>query len=359
MSIAKKIENWQKVGLLSQEQANKLIEFETKNTKPYLMYGLILLSAFFIGGGIISLIASNWDAVPAFVKIIGDFSLLGACGYGVYYTYCNEKNKYFEFFLFLFGLICLATIGLIAQIYQLQPDGSKAFLLWSSLMLPLIFFSKKMTFPIVVLSILNVSFFDEIFSHFDYVIKNFKNIILIFVLFIYTICYQLLTMYFPKVAKASVKSLKILIIIGFVMAILSSEYVFIFKDLRGTYLFLALLLFLITGFSFYLSYIAKSGYFVNYMMFLVFVTCFVQLGVFTTFLALLGLGYYAYIHKMPRLLNLTIFLFALRTFSFVQLYLSLMAGGIGLIVSGVVLLLLIWAWKHIFNCLNRRLKNEK
>lgn len=358
MSIIKKIDKWQQAGLISKEQTAQILAFETKNTKPYLMYGLILLSAFFIGGGIISLIASNWDAIPAFVKLIGNFSLLSACGYGVYYTYCKGKNKHFEFFLFLFGLLCLATIGLIAQIYQLQPDGAKAFLLWSTLMLPLIFFSKKMTFPMVVLSVLNVSFFDEIFSHFDYVLRHFRDIMLISVLFIYTICYQLLIMYFPKVAEASVKALKILIIIGFVIAILRSEYVFAFEDLRGTYLFLTLLLFL-TGLSFYLSYIAKSGYFVSYMMFLVFVTCFVPLGVFTTFLALFGLGYYAYINKMPKLLNLTIFLFALRTFSFVQIYLSLMAGGIGLIVSGVVLLLLIWAWKRILNYLNRRLKNEK
>ena len=152
MNIEKRLNIWQSAGLISEEQAIKITQYENQNMKPYLMYALVLLSVLFIGIGTISLIAANWDAIPTFVKLLVDFALLSSCAYGVYRTQDRRKPVYFEGILFLYGLFSLATIGLIAQIYQLQADGPIAFLLWSSMMLPLSFFSKKIIFPFITLT---------------------------------------------------------------------------------------------------------------------------------------------------------------------------------------------------------------
>ena len=58
----------------------------------------------------------------------------------------------------------LASIGLIGQVFQLQPVGLRAYLLWSVLVLPMALFSKKAVLPLVWIPVFVISGLDTLFD---------------------------------------------------------------------------------------------------------------------------------------------------------------------------------------------------
>ena len=72
------------------------------------------------------------------------------------------------------------------------------------------------------------------------------------------------------------------------------------------------------------------------------------------------LAYYAYNQKQTKLLNFAIFIIAARVFMlYSKIFVNLITNGFGYIISGIVLLLLVWGWKKLCNYFQRRLTNEK
>lgn len=135
MDLQRKLAVWQSAGLLSAEQAAKIAAFEQESqrlgARPYAFYALGGLGALAIAFGLISLVASNWEAIPPGAKLILDLLI----GVGLVLGTLRAENAGSRFvreilLLVLYGFV-LASIGLVGQIYQLGGQAHEAMLLWS------------------------------------------------------------------------------------------------------------------------------------------------------------------------------------------------------------------------------------
>ena len=147
MNIYSKLSDWQKRGLITAEQQQKITDYENNVRRPMLYHALLFLSCFCIGIGVIAVIAANWEAIPAAVKLGVDFALLCTAAWGVWHSRRKGRNLAAEALLTAFALLVLGSIGLVGQIYHLPAHGLSALLFWSVLTFPLLFLSSKPLFP--------------------------------------------------------------------------------------------------------------------------------------------------------------------------------------------------------------------
>ena len=145
--INKKLDQWQQAGLLSPAQHDAILAFEAKqpNRSSWWLYSLMILGAVIIGLGIISLIAANWADIPDVLKLSVDFLLLLALAGSIYWQYPNRRHDaWFDVLVAGFIVLCLATIGLIAQIYHVGGQWYHALLFWAAITLPIALYARSL-----------------------------------------------------------------------------------------------------------------------------------------------------------------------------------------------------------------------
>lgn len=140
-------------GLLRTALDRKIVTPETADALKALAQdevkerGALSLASVFgwLGGGavvlgVILLIASNWDGVPDFLKIVCFLLLLGGThGVGFWIARAGlPYEKTAASFHFVGGGLFLAGVGLIAQIYHLNGRPPNGVLLWLISLLPLV-----------------------------------------------------------------------------------------------------------------------------------------------------------------------------------------------------------------------------
>lgn len=163
MKLAKKLSEWEQIKLIDEKQKSAILAYESRQGKNRLPFILSALAVFCIGLGILSLIASNWQEIPDSLKLSADILLLGLTAVGAYRFY-NRGKWYFEALVIGYATLILASIGLIGQVFQLQPVGLRAYLLWSVLVLPMALFSKKAVLPLVWIPVFVISGLDTLFD---------------------------------------------------------------------------------------------------------------------------------------------------------------------------------------------------
>lgn len=139
------LQRWVQAGLITPEQQVAITEFEAKQPQraSWWLYSFMILGAVIIGLGIISLIAANWSEIPDSVKLGSDFALLTLLAGGIYSQYPQRLHGVgFEVLTISFLLLCLASIGLIAQIFHTGGAWYHALLFWASITLPLSLFAR-------------------------------------------------------------------------------------------------------------------------------------------------------------------------------------------------------------------------
>lgn len=173
------LKKWVNEGLISQEQADKLLLAEQSahsNLAWAWMYGI---AGLFMGLGIILLVGSNWESIPNPLKLFGDFLIWGVILYGTYLSILNKNSKIKELFLVLSFLFVGATIGLIGQIFNLSGGWYSYAMVWSLLGLPFVLFSRLLSFNFCWLflffSLFDFEWFDKLF---DYMDKHADGIVL-------------------------------------------------------------------------------------------------------------------------------------------------------------------------------------
>ena len=145
-----KIQTWVSQGLISEQQADKILAHEgSKSGSSWFMVGLLSLGAFTIGLGVISLIAANWREIPDVMKVGVDFLALSMIAYGVLWAFDAKKKAVFEGALLLFVIGCMATIGLIAQIFHSNGTLEQALLFWSLITLPAVLAANAILVPLI------------------------------------------------------------------------------------------------------------------------------------------------------------------------------------------------------------------
>ena len=136
MALKNKIKKWLSKGLITQEQGEAILDYEksAKSGLSWSLYGFLILAAFSVSLGIISLIAANWQFIPDSIKLTGYFFFLGCMGLPILNTKIIKKSPLlFEVFLIFFMILCLGGIGLISQIYNLKGEVHSALFLWTAI----------------------------------------------------------------------------------------------------------------------------------------------------------------------------------------------------------------------------------
>ena len=146
-TMSKKIGEWVSHQLITKKQAEDIINYEAnKSGRSWILYGFSILGFTTIAIGIISLIAANWQLIPGNLKLLIDFLFLMLIALWVYSSWKRERFIIFEVSLVFFMLLCLASIGLISQVYHTGGELYEALLLWSVITVGLALVSQK-TFP--------------------------------------------------------------------------------------------------------------------------------------------------------------------------------------------------------------------
>jgi uncharacterized membrane protein len=147
MSLEKKLNLWKNNNLITTEQFDSILEYENKNSNSKLgIYTIITLGCVVLGLGIIALIASNWEEISDFLKLVIDFFILSILGLYIFRKYDNSNIRVKDSLIVVFILLIIGSIGLISQIYNTGGELYQAFLFWSIITLPIILFSESI-FP--------------------------------------------------------------------------------------------------------------------------------------------------------------------------------------------------------------------
>ena len=137
MKIEGQVEKWQAAGIISDEQAAKIVAFETGNRQPYALYGFLGLGATAIIIGIISLIAFNWDDISDTFKLVADLVLLIGLAFGILGAVRSKRDWLVQLHVALFLGMVLASFGLISQIFHLSGTTYQLLLTWLLICAPL------------------------------------------------------------------------------------------------------------------------------------------------------------------------------------------------------------------------------
>jgi len=376
MNISKKLKIWQEAQLITKDQSQLIEKFERTQSKPYLFYGLIALAVFCIGIGLISVIAANWDNIGPMVKTGADLLLLAGCAAGVATAYIKNRQTIFEALLFLFALLVMASIGLIAQVYQLQPGGANAFVLWSVLTLPLLFFTRHMLLPFIWCFVFWSSFglwlasFPKVLDFMLTMAQSWLPGNQLIWLSFWLLLYQLLKTYLPGHAQGIKKALVVWLSLGVAGLVILLDIwsgwdflTFYIKPAKAyNHLFYISLSIVsaMTACSAFISYKYKQNYLISYLMLVMITGALIPMDFVVTFAALLGVSVYAWRQNRVKLLNWMLIFAGIRIFLiYINIFGSLMQTGLGLIITGVILLLLILGWLKLSAYLKGKLGHAK
>ncbi|MDR2901910.1 MAG: DUF2157 domain-containing protein [Lactobacillales bacterium] len=151
-----------------------------KKKVTFFEWGLLFLGVFCVVAGLGLIIASNWDAIPAFVKLAGSLALF-ACGlYATYVFHQRQKPLGMEISLFFSYLMIGANIALVQQIYHLQISFAEGALFWSIMAIPLLLVTKRPVLPIVWVIMFTFGAFDYIRDLLDFI--GYKGVASLFFL---------------------------------------------------------------------------------------------------------------------------------------------------------------------------------
>lgn len=130
--LEKGLKEWVALGFINQDQAQRIHDHEaSKPESSWILSGLLILGVVIVGIGVISLIAANWNQIPDALKLGGDFVLLAVLALVTLHSWETKKAIHFEVLLLFFLFLCLASIGLISQIYHTGGKLYQALMLWS------------------------------------------------------------------------------------------------------------------------------------------------------------------------------------------------------------------------------------
>lgn len=147
-NLEKKLLNWLDQGLIDQEQLAAINQYELNKAKstntPWWLYSLLILGASIISLGVISLIAANWANIPDLIKLGAAFFLLLLLAATILWQQQSTTSYAYDALITAFIILCLAVIGLISQIFHQGGHWYHALLLWSAITLPVVLFARQL-----------------------------------------------------------------------------------------------------------------------------------------------------------------------------------------------------------------------
>jgi uncharacterized membrane protein len=138
MSIERKLARWREVGLIDDATSARIAAFEDAQRKPIGLYALGVLGGGTVALGMVSIVAANWDAIPAGVKLGCDLLVGALLAAATYLVVERGKALATDVLVTVFYGFTLASLALVGQVYQLDTPTYQALLVWSLATLPLV-----------------------------------------------------------------------------------------------------------------------------------------------------------------------------------------------------------------------------
>jgi len=137
MNLEQLTKKWVTAQVVDQPTADRILQFEGGVPRTsWVMYEVAGIGVTVVATGIISTVAANWDSISDTAKLIAYFILLATLALFAF-RHSAIPGVVRETLFTLFAGMILAGIGLIGQIYHLKSDGYSAIFLWLALILPL------------------------------------------------------------------------------------------------------------------------------------------------------------------------------------------------------------------------------
>ncbi len=153
MSFTKKIQKMQQEGIISAEVAQKMIENEAQKSQDVLWKNLFRIAGVLIGIGILMIIGAHLESwFEIFYGL--SYIALTATSLGLYKSIMQNHKGLRELFAILSFILIGAILGLIRQKYQLD-FAQMTILLWCFIGLPYVLLSHSYVFNIIWWLMLN------------------------------------------------------------------------------------------------------------------------------------------------------------------------------------------------------------
>ncbi|MBS0482582.1 MAG: DUF2157 domain-containing protein [Proteobacteria bacterium] len=133
----RKLSAWVEAGVIDAAAAERIRAYEGQHTRPLALWAVIGIGALAIGLGLISVVAANWDAIPAMVRLGLHFTLLIAAAAALWWQAGTRRPWAEEALLFVFGALGLTFMGHLGQAYQTTSPLWQPLALWLALFGPL------------------------------------------------------------------------------------------------------------------------------------------------------------------------------------------------------------------------------
>ena len=129
-SISRALQRWHDAGLLDAAARDRILTWELSQARPVWLWAVAGVGGFAVALGVAALVAANWDAIPAGLKVGVHLVLDAAVAGALFVAWRSGWNRARELLaLVLFGLV-LSGIGLVGQVYQLGGTAWQGLLAW-------------------------------------------------------------------------------------------------------------------------------------------------------------------------------------------------------------------------------------
>jgi uncharacterized membrane protein len=159
MALDQQLERWKDAELISPEQVERIRSFEKHRERPALLYAVAALAGLAVAVGLVSIVAANWDLIPGRMKLALDAIAIIAMGQAVVHFGARQPAWLEEAAMVGYYGLVLASIALVAQVYQLGGNAAQALVAWSALTFPLMALGRSVRVGFVWLVGLEVSYF--------------------------------------------------------------------------------------------------------------------------------------------------------------------------------------------------------
>lgn len=145
--LEERVKVWKDHDFITSEQAQKIVTFENSNPgRSWIAYGVAAIGLVAIATGFISIIAANWESISDPTKLALYFIIQTILGLG-FWKFSGKSGLTREILLSLFALFVLGGIGLVGQIFHLESDGWQGLRFWLILILPITFLAQSRFLP--------------------------------------------------------------------------------------------------------------------------------------------------------------------------------------------------------------------
>jgi uncharacterized membrane protein len=159
MALDQQLKRWKEAELISPEQAERIRAFEKHRERSTLLYAVAGLAALAVAIGVVSIVAANWDLVPGRMKLALDALAVIGVGQAVVHLGARQPAWLEEAAMIAYYGLVLASIALVAQVYQLGGNTAHALLAWSALTFPLMALGRSVRVGFLWLVGLEVTYF--------------------------------------------------------------------------------------------------------------------------------------------------------------------------------------------------------